>query len=46
VSITHGRPALDASALTSPVADVDVRTGMPLTSGVAVTVEPAGQILE
>ncbi len=44
VSLTHGRPALDASALTSPVVDVDVRTGMPLTSGVPVSVAAAGQI--
>lgn len=41
VSLTHGRSALDASRLTSPTVDVDPLTGMPLTSGVALTVEPA-----
>jgi len=41
LSLTHGRTSLDASRLTSPTIDVDPLTGMPLTSGVAVTVEPA-----
>jgi len=41
VSLTHGRSDLDASRLTSPTVDVDPLTGMPLTSGVAVSVEAA-----
>jgi len=40
VSLTHGRTELHASRLASAVVDVDELTGMPLMSGVAVTVTP------
>ena len=39
VSLTHGRADLHASRLTSAVVEVDPLTGMPLMSGVAVSVE-------
>ncbi|HWW45544.1 MAG TPA: molybdopterin-dependent oxidoreductase, partial [Acidimicrobiia bacterium] len=41
VSLTHGRADLHASRLTSAVIEVDPLTGMPLMSGVAVSVEPS-----
>lgn len=39
VALTHGRAELSVAALISPTADVDPLTGMPLTSGVEVTIE-------
>jgi len=39
-SLTHGRADASAGALTSLVHDVDALTGMPLASGVPVTVTP------
>jgi anaerobic selenocysteine-containing dehydrogenase len=39
VSCTHGDDAVNVGALTSARVDVDVDTGMPRASGVAVTVE-------
>jgi anaerobic selenocysteine-containing dehydrogenase len=41
VSVNHGRPGADVAVLTSAVADVDPLTGMPLASGLPVTVTPA-----
>jgi anaerobic selenocysteine-containing dehydrogenase len=41
VSLTHGRGEVDVSRLTSAVVGIDVLTGMPRMSGVAVTVEPS-----
>jgi anaerobic selenocysteine-containing dehydrogenase len=42
VSVNHGRAGADVARLTSAVVDVDPLTGMPLASGLAVTVGPAG----
>jgi anaerobic selenocysteine-containing dehydrogenase len=40
VSVNHGRPGADVACLTSAVDDVDPLTGMPLASGLPVTVHP------
>jgi anaerobic selenocysteine-containing dehydrogenase len=41
VSVGHGRPGADVAQLTSATADVDPLTGMPLASGLPVTIAPA-----
>lgn len=41
VSVNHGRPGADVARLTSAVHDVDPLTGMPLASGLLVTLSPA-----
>lgn len=41
VSLTHGRAGASAGTLTSRVVDVDPLTGMPLASGLPVTLTPA-----
>jgi len=39
VALTHGRAELPVAALISPIDGVDPLTGMPLTSGVVVSIE-------
>jgi anaerobic selenocysteine-containing dehydrogenase len=41
VSVNHGRAAADVARLTSATVDVDPLTGMPLASGLPVTLAPA-----
>jgi anaerobic selenocysteine-containing dehydrogenase len=41
VSVNHGRAGSDVARLTSATVDVDPLTGMPLASGLLVTLSPA-----